>query len=129
MRSRYSAFVRGDLDHIGRTSAGEAALAFDRAGLERSLPGTEWLGLEILDVEGGGAGDSVGFVTFRVRFREEGRLHSQTERSEFRRVGGDWRYWRGEADVAKLPVSLARTGRNDPCPCGSGKKYKKCCGA
>ncbi len=22
----------------------------------------------------------------------------------------------------------AKTGRNDPCPCGSGKKYKKCCG-
>jgi len=27
----------------------------------------------------------------------------------------------------KAPVA-ARTGRNDPCPCGSGKKYKKCCG-
>ncbi len=26
-------------------------------------------------------------------------------------------------------VSAAKTGRNDPCPCGSGKKYKKCCGA
>ena len=23
----------------------------------------------------------------------------------------------------------AKIGRNDPCPCGSGKKYKKCCGA
>jgi len=23
----------------------------------------------------------------------------------------------------------AKVGRNDPCPCGSGKKYKKCCGA
>ncbi|HJZ13258.1 MAG TPA: SEC-C metal-binding domain-containing protein [Acidobacteriota bacterium] len=22
-----------------------------------------------------------------------------------------------------------KVGRNDPCPCGSGKKYKKCCGA
>ena len=22
---------------------------------------------------------------------------------------------------------MAKTGRNDPCPCGSGKKYKKCC--
>ncbi len=25
--------------------------------------------------------------------------------------------------------STAKVGRNDPCPCGSGKKYKKCCGA
>lgn len=27
------------------------------------------------------------------------------------------------------PVSVNKVGRNDPCPCGSGKKYKKCCGA
>ena len=25
--------------------------------------------------------------------------------------------------------AVAKVGRNDPCPCGSGKKYKKCCGA
>ena len=28
-----------------------------------------------------------------------------------------------------LPVQSEKFGRNDPCPCGSGKKYKKCCGA
>ena len=26
------------------------------------------------------------------------------------------------------PAAGAAVGRNDPCPCGSGKKYKKCCG-
>jgi uncharacterized protein YecA (UPF0149 family) len=25
-------------------------------------------------------------------------------------------------------AEMTKTGRNDPCPCGSGKKYKKCCG-
>jgi preprotein translocase subunit SecA len=30
---------------------------------------------------------------------------------------------------ALAPVGRAKVGRNDPCPCGSGKKYKKCCGA
>jgi preprotein translocase subunit SecA len=36
----------------------------------------------------------------------------------------------GEAAPAKQPVlSKSKAGRNDPCPCGSGKKYKKCCGA
>jgi hypothetical protein len=29
----------------------------------------------------------------------------------------------------KQPPQSPRVGRNDPCPCGSGKKYKKCCGA
>lgn len=127
MRSRYSAFVIGDLDYLQKTSAGEAALKFNRAELALSLPSTEWLGLEILDAEAGREGDDRGWVAFRVRFRESGRLHVQGERSEFRRVGGEWRYVRGEVDMR--PETAARVGRNDPCPCGSGKKYKKCHGA
>ena len=31
--------------------------------------------------------------------------------------------------AAKEPTTELKVGRNDPCPCGSGKKYKKCCGA
>ena len=36
----------------------------------------------------------------------------------------------GEArEIMELLAEEARTtGRNDPCPCGSGKKYKRCCG-
>ena len=33
-----------------------------------------------------------------------------------------------EEPVKKQPVSVKKVGRNDPCPCGSGKKYKHCCG-
>jgi preprotein translocase subunit SecA len=37
-----------------------------------------------------------------------------------------------DAPIPDAPVEQAQTaktpGRNDPCPCGSGKKYKKCCG-
>jgi preprotein translocase subunit SecA len=36
----------------------------------------------------------------------------------------------GEASAPKQPVlAKKQVGRNEPCPCGSGKKYKKCCGA
>jgi preprotein translocase subunit SecA len=37
----------------------------------------------------------------------------------------------GEESVNKKPVKREgeKIGRNAPCPCGSGKKYKKCCGA
>lgn len=47
------------------------------------------------------------------------------------------RWWRDErrrvirhpfTDTA-VPLASAKIGRNEPCPCGSGKKYKKCCGA
>ena len=34
-----------------------------------------------------------------------------------------------EASGALQPRTVTATGRNDPCPCGSGKKFKKCCGA
>ena len=34
----------------------------------------------------------------------------------------------GEKKVARKPVKSVKIGRNDPCPCGSGKKYKRCCG-
>ena len=35
---------------------------------------------------------------------------------------------RGDGTVKKQPRRVQKIGRNDPCPCGSGKKYKKCCG-
>jgi preprotein translocase subunit SecA len=37
-------------------------------------------------------------------------------------------YNRGEAAAAQTVRREKKVGRNDPCPCGSGKKYKKCCG-
>jgi preprotein translocase subunit SecA len=47
------------------------------------------------------------------------------ELAELQFVGGD------SAGAKKQPVlnAASKVGRNDPCPCGSGKKYKKCCGA
>ena len=47
----------------------------------------------------------------------------KTHEAELRAGGG--------ADVPKVETVVhdgPRVGRNDPCPCGSGKKYKKCCG-
>lgn len=126
MRSRYTAYARGDADYLQCTSAGEASRRFDRADVENSFRSTEWLGLEVHKVEGGQAMDTVGHVTFTARFLQHGRIHILSERSEFRRIGGAWRYCRGE--VARQTPTL-QVGRNNPCPCGSGRKYKKCCGA
>jgi uncharacterized protein len=39
-----------------------------------------------------------------------------------------WKARRHPANVAKTPTGK-KVGRNDPCPCGSGRKYKRCCGA
>ena len=34
----------------------------------------------------------------------------------------------GDKSSVKKPRKVSKVGRNDPCPCGSGKKYKQCCG-
>jgi uncharacterized protein len=47
-------------------------------------------------------------------------------------VAGLYAYWReveAEAAARRSSPGGARPGRNDPCPCGSGQKYKRCCGA
>jgi preprotein translocase subunit SecA len=46
------------------------------------------------------------------------------EMAELQFVGGS-----GAASEKKQAVSGKKAGRNEPCPCGSGKKYKRCCGA
>ena len=128
MRSRYTAYGCGTVDYLRKTSAGEALLNFDGDGIRASLSETEWLGLEIVGTENGRPEDDAGAVTFRARFRQEGRVHTLSERSEFRRIDGEWRYWRGDATARAAPEAPLRVERNDPCPCGSGKKFKKCHG-
>ena len=53
------------------------------------------------------------------------RLH---EVSRFVREHSRWQYLDGRIIPADRPAARVKTGRNDPCPCGSGRKYKKCCG-
>ncbi len=60
------------------------------------------------------------------------RIQKEEEVEEIRqKQKQDYIMSRGEdVPVAKtIKHEGAKTGRNDPCPCGSGKKYKKCCGA
>lgn len=129
MRSRYTAYSLGNLDYIQRTCAGEAALAFNRDEAAQSAQGTEWIGLTIEATEGGKEADDTGKVTFTARYRQHGRIHALSETSEFRRVLGAWRYTKGEVAISSSRSVSSQLGRNDPCLCGSGKKYKKCCGA
>jgi SEC-C motif domain protein len=129
MRCRYTAYTLGDLDHIERTNTEHALDGFNRADLEASLPGTEWNGMEVLDTQGGQEGDSEGTVKFSFRYRHGGRDFSQLEISTVLRVDGEWRYDDSEVNPKPPPVRVEKIGRNDPCPCGSGKKYKKCHGA
>lgn len=129
MRSRYSAFVVGKLDHIEATNTPKAMDSFDRFEMEASLADTEWLGLTIIDAPAPDPSDSDAVVRLSFRYRYKGKDRSQTEIAHFVRSNGRWLYDDGELNPKSPPVRVTQIGRNDPCPCGSGKKYKKCCGA
>jgi len=61
-----------------------------------------------------------------IQFNREGVLESDEEggSSNPRRQGGDWA--RSEDAPEPVVIELPKVGRNEPCPCGSGKKYKNC---
>lgn len=116
--SRYCAFVMQDADYLIKTwhpSCGAAAL---RAELIAGFAHTEWLGLTVFEHCWQDA-DNIGFVSFVARFTEGGKTGAIIERSRFLKENGQWYYIDG---------TRPQFGRNDPCPCGSGKKFKKCCG-
>jgi len=129
MRSRYTAFTMGLIDHIERTHAPEARADFNRAEAESWARESRWDGLEVRAREAGGEGDETGTVEFVARYRREGRPFVHHERASFRREAGAWVYIDGELNPKPETRHVVKVGRNDPCPCGSGKKYKKCCGA
>jgi SEC-C motif domain protein len=128
MRSRYTAYVRGAIDYLFATHDASTRAAVDRAGVIAWSRDTEWLGLEILATERGGPEDTEGIVEFVARGVVKGTPFGHRERSRFRRTDGAWFYVDGK--TAQDPVrKVATAGRNDPCPCGSGMKYKRCHGA
>lgn len=129
MRSRYTAITLGKLDHIENTCTPSAVVTLNRVDMERSLPGVEWLGLEILGTEGGQDNDDTGVVSFVFRFMNQGKSFTQREKANFVRVDGNWLYDGSVINPKSPPLRAQQTGRNDPCPCDSGRKYKKCCGA
>ena len=126
MRSRYTAFVLGKFDHVDRTHAPEIRDSFDRAEAERSAQGCEWKGLEVRNATAEG---DTGTVEFVARFKRGGQEFVQHERASFCRREGRWLYLSGEIDPKAPQRRVVKIGRNDPCTCGSGRKYKKCCGA
>jgi SEC-C motif-containing protein len=129
MRARYSAYVMKEMEYLLSSLHPEHRSDYDeksgRAWAERAT----WHGIEILDTVNGGPDDSEGHVEFTVSFTENGIKQEHHERSFFRKDNGIWYFETGKTLPPKQVVRTApKAGRNDPCPCGSGRKFKKCCG-
>lgn len=142
MRSRYTAFTRADLEYIKKTLAPESRKDFDMEENRKWAKQAKWQGLKILSTSKGGAEDKKGTVEFIATYEQNGESIDHHEVSQFRKDDkGHWLFTDGDSHTHPggeghhhhhKPQTVQREspkiGRNDPCPCGSGKKYKKCCG-
>ncbi|MFM2483600.1 YchJ family protein [Celerinatantimonas yamalensis] len=117
MRARYSAFVLGLGDYLWHTHHPDY-----RKGLSIEIlnqQDTQWVKLQI-ELHAYPQDMSFGLVEFKAWYRQETGLGCLHERSRFVKLNDRWVYTDG--DISPKPI-----GRNAPCPCQSGKKYKQCC--
>ena len=126
MRSRYSAYSKGAFDYLSESLHPDHRDDYDPAATRRWAENSDWIGLKVVEAEEQG---DEGKVEFIATYREKGVIHSHHEVGNFLRRDGRWYYVDGRLVPPVTQRNAApKVGRNDPCPCGSGKKYKKCCG-
>ena len=132
MRSRYTAYARNALPYLEKTQVPRKRSVGNLRKTAVWNADVTWTGLRILATQAGGPEDTTGLVEFVATYAKAGEACELHERSRFKKQGGRWFYLDGRpgGEVAETqPVVAPKIGRNDPCPCGSGKKYKRCCGA
>ncbi|MEH6564661.1 MAG: YchJ family protein [Halopseudomonas sp.] len=119
MRSRYCAYTLGLIDYLVSTTLPAQQELLDVEPMRLWSEQSRWLGLRVEQVKDG-AGGNRAQVTFEAHWADpDGSRHSHRECSDFKQVGARWFF----ID----PNHPIKAGRNEPCPCGSGRKFKQCC--
>lgn len=124
MRSRYSAYALHDADYLNKTHHPSTLDADLKESLKDSFERCVWTGLKITGRKAGSVQDKEGHVRFEASFRQGDKHFVLKEHSRFVHEDGRWFYVDGQGGIEPAKVPLP--GRNDPCWCGSGKKFKKC---
>ncbi len=125
MRSRYTAYALRNGAYLQETW--DATKRPEKIDFSRE--NIDWLRLEIIDTKKGGIKDSKGVVSFKAYFMQDGEEHVMNEISRFTKINGRWFYLDGVIkSIGKVGLQTNQ-GKNALCSCGSGKKFKRCCGA
>jgi len=136
MRSRYSAFVKDDIEYIYATHSPSTRHEISIESISQWNQQCQWLGLDIKSTR---EQDDIGYVEFIAWYKQNNQLmfHHEISRFEKREIDDvflkrlntqqDNKAWyfidaTYPENKVKLPL------RNDSCVCGSNKKFKKCCG-
>jgi SEC-C motif-containing protein len=123
MRSRFTAFAMQNQAYILETW--DLTKRPSRVDFQDAI---KWERLEVIEKKKGGDKDVKGIVEFKAYYLLDSDKYVVNEISRFRKEQGRWYYLDGAVkSIAKIGEQID-TGRNTPCPCGSGKKYKRCCG-
>jgi len=113
MRSRYSAYVRGDGRYLVLSTIEQNRYEDDAELIEEFSSSNEWLKLDVISSKNN-------TVEFKAYYKEGENIKVLHEKSNFILKDETWYYTDGVLFNSKVE-------RNEPCPCGSGKKFKRCC--
>lgn len=123
MRSRYSAYCMHNSSYLMQSAAASQRANYSEKEILEWAVANKWQKLEVLASK---SEENRGEVEFKAYYIDaDGTTQIHHEKSQFIKELGKWYYLSGKIN----PKSTSKNpDRNDPCPCGSGKKYKKCCG-
>jgi len=125
MRSRFTAYAQRNTDYLRATwDSGKCPDVIDF-----SRETAVWQRLEVVDTKKGGPHDDKGVVEFKAYYLQDGEACVLHEVSRFIKKDGRWFYLDGVIKSLGKVGATVNLGKNAPCPCGSGKKFKRCCGA
>jgi SEC-C motif-containing protein len=128
LRARYTAFTQGEIDFIFSSHHSKTQDQVSRDEIEDWSKNSKWLGLKVLQVEDVKK-DADSAVIFFAAYYEtsDQKKHEHVEKSLFKKEKGEWKFFDSErTTLGTYRRTEPKIGRNDPCSCGSGKKYKKC---
>jgi len=129
MRARYTAYTRAEMDFLQESLHPDGRQENDDASARDWAENSEWHSLEIVETVAGGVDDDTGKVEFVATYTYKDETQRYHEVATFEKLNEAWYFKEGEPGVQKPVVrDQPKIGRNDPCSCGSGKKYKRCCG-
>lgn len=128
MRSRYTAYHQGNPEYILNSTHPRTRSEYSTEAIQHMCVSNTWTKLEVQSTEHGSKSDERGVVEFKAHFIDSsGNKQTHHERSTFLKDDGKWFFLQGVLDPTEVDL-MKKVSRNDPCPCGSGKKHKKCCG-
>lgn len=92
MRSRYTAYVLGNIDYLWETWSADTRVRSSKQEIQDWASSCEWLGLRIITTEAGNPEDKQGLVSFIAIYRQGGKLQEHQETSLFTKTPNGWRY-------------------------------------